>query len=152
MKVSEILKVKGNILFTVTPDSPILDAVNTMAEKDIGSLVVMEGGKLIGMLTFREVIATIHENDGSLGRESVRSHMNKKPIIVSPDTDLNDVRRLMLEQHARYVPVQDEKDGSLMGVMSFYDVARAVFEAQSFENRMLKSYIQDSPVEVEEER
>ncbi|GGC04679.1 CBS domain-containing protein [Oxalicibacterium flavum] len=152
MKVSEILKVKGNILFTVTPDSPILDAVNTMAEKDIGSLVVMEGGRLIGMLTFREVISTLHENGGALGGESVRNHMNDKPIVVSPDTDLNDVRRLMLEQHARYVPVRDERDGSLMGVMSFYDVAKAVFEAQSFENRMLKSYIQDSPVEAEEER
>ncbi|WP_293778038.1 CBS domain-containing protein [uncultured Oxalicibacterium sp.] len=149
MKVSEILKVKGNILFTVTPDSPILDAVNAMAEKDIGSLVVMEGGKLIGMLTFREVIATLHQNNGALGRESVRNHMNDKPIIVSPDTDLNEVRRLMLERHARYVPVMDE-GGSLMGVMSFYDVAKAVFEAQSFENRMLKSYIQDSPVEAQE--
>ncbi len=152
MKVSEILKVKGNILFTVTPDSPILDAVNTMAEKDIGSLVVMEGGRLIGMLTFREVIATLHENGGALGSESVRNHMNDQPIVVAPDTDLNDVRRLMLEQHARYVPVRDDKDGSLMGVMSFYDVAKAVFEAQSFENRMLKSYIQDSPIEAEEER
>ena len=149
MKVSEILKVKGNILFTVTPDSPILDAVNAMAEKDIGSLVVMEGGKLIGMLTFREVIATLHQNNGALGRESVRSHMNEKPIIVSPDTDLNEVRRLMLERHARYVPVMDE-EGCLMGVMSFYDVAKAVFEAQSFENRMLKSYIQDSPAEAQE--
>lgn len=152
MKVSEILKVKGNILFTVTPDSSLLDAVNTMAEKDIGSLVVMEDGKLIGMLTFREVIATVHENQGSLGGENVRNHMNDKPIVVSLDTDLNEVRRLMLEQHARYVPVMDEGDTTLLGVMSFYDVAKAVFEAQSFENRMLKSYIQDSPVEAEEER
>jgi len=149
MKVSEILKVKGNILFTVTPDSAILDAVNTMAEKDIGSLVVMESGKLVGMLTFREVIATLHENGGALGSENVRNHMNSQPIVVSPDTDLNEVRRMMLEQHARYVPVRDEGDGSLLGVMSFYDVAKAVFEAQSFENRMLKSYIQDVPVEAE---
>src|SRR5690606_23850750 len=114
MKVSEILKVKGNILFTVTPDSAILDAVNTMAEKDIGCLVVMEGGKLVGMLTFREVIATLHENGGALGSENVRNHMNSQPIVVSPDTDLNEVRRMMLDQHARYVPVRDERDGSLM--------------------------------------
>lgn len=152
MKVSDILKVKGNILFTVTPDSPILAAVNTMAEKDIGSLVVMEGGRLTGMLTFREVIATLHENGGALRNENVRNHMNSKPIVVAPEDDLNDVRRLMLEQHARYVPVQDPRDGVLLGVMSFYDVAKAVFEAQSFENRMLKSYIQDSPVEADEDR
>lgn len=148
MKVSEILKVKGNILFTVTPDSPMLDAVNVMAEKDIGSLVVMENGNLIGLLSFREVMATLHENGGMVGGNTVRQHMNKNPITITPDTDLNDVRRMMLEKHARYVPVLDGK--ALVGVMSFYDVAKAVLEAQSFENKMLKSYIQDWPAVADE--
>ncbi|MBV8622291.1 MAG: CBS domain-containing protein, partial [Herbaspirillum sp.] len=67
MKVSEILKVKGNILFTVTPETPIQEAVAAMAEKDIGSLVVMEYGDLVGMLTFREVLLTLHKNGGALG-------------------------------------------------------------------------------------
>src|SRR5450830_1753169 len=84
MKVSEILQVKGNILYTASPDMLIVDAVNTMAEKDIGSLVVMEYG-------------------------------------------------------------------DLLGVLSFYDVARAVLEAQSFENRMLKAYIRDWPAEADQE-
>jgi CBS domain-containing protein len=145
MKVSEILKVKGNILFTVTPDSPMLDAVNAMAEKDIGSLVVMESGNLIGMLTFREVMSTIHANGGAIGGGSVREHMDKSPITISCHTEINEVRRMMLERHARYVPVLDDKN--LVGVISFYDVAKAVLEAQSFENKMLKSYIQNSPVE-----
>lgn len=148
MKVSEILKVKGNILFTVTPDSPMLDAVNAMAEKDIGSLVVMESGNLIGMLSFREVMSAVHKNRGSVGGGSVRDHMHRNPITVTPDTDVNEVRRLMLEAHARYVPVLDGK--VLVGVMSFYDVAKAVLEAQSFENKMLKSYIQDWPAVADE--
>lgn len=148
MKVSEILKVKGNILFTVTPDSPMLDAVNAMAEKDIGSLVVMEGGNLIGMLSFREVMAAVHANGGSVGGGTVRDHMHRSPITISSDTDINEVRRLMLEKHARYVPVLDGK--ILVGVMSFYDVAKAVLEAQSFENKMLKSYIQDWPAVADE--
>ncbi len=148
MKVSEILKVKGSVLFTVTPDSPILDAVNAMAEKDIGSLVVMEAGNLIGMLTFREVLSTLHANGGAVGDGSVREHMDRQPITITVDTDINDVRRMMLEKHARYVPVLNGKD--LVGVMSFYDVAKAVFEAQSFENTMLKSYIQDWPAVASE--
>lgn len=148
MKVSEILKVKGNILFTVTPDSPMQDAVNAMAEKDIGSLVVMEGGNLVGMLSFREVMATLHANGGSIGSGSVRDHMQKNPVVITSETDLNDVRRMMLEEHARYVPVMDGK--VLAGVMSFYDVAKAVLEAQSFENKMLKSYIQDWPAVADE--
>ena len=61
MRVSDILKVKGNTLFTVTPDTPLHEAVNTMAEHDIGSLVVMEYGDLVGMLTFREIILTLEQ-------------------------------------------------------------------------------------------
>ncbi|MGZ3242088.1 MAG: CBS domain-containing protein [Burkholderiaceae bacterium] len=145
MKVSEILKVKGDILYTVKPDSPIADAVSTMAEKDIGSLVVMEYGELVGMLSFREVMKALHANSGSVGSGTVRKHMDDHPITITPDTEVNEVRRLMLERHARYVPVVDAK--VLMGVISFYDVAKAVFEAQSFENKMLKAYIRDWPSE-----
>ena len=148
MKVSEILKVKGNILYTVTPDTPILQAVNTMVEYDIGSLVVMEFGELVGMLTFREVMVTIHANGGDVGTGSVRKHMDDHPITITPETEVNEVRRLMLERHARYVPVVDAR--TLLGVMSFYDIAKAVFEAQSFENKMLKAYIRDWPTESEE--
>jgi CBS domain-containing protein len=144
MKVSEILKVKGNILFTVTPDSPMRDAINAMAEKDIGSLVVMEGGRLIGMLTFREVMSTIHANGGAVGSDTVRQHMDTNPLTISCQTEVDDVRRLMLDHHARYVPVLDQQN--LVGVISFYDVAKAILEAQSFENQMLKSYIQDQPL------
>ena len=147
MKVSEILQVKGNILYTVTPDTPMLEAVNTMAAKDIGSLVVMESGKLVGMLTFREVMKTVHANGGTVGAETVRKQMDTDPITVTLETDVNEVRRLMLERHARYVPVMDDK--VLMGVMSFYDVAKAVFEAQGFENKMLKAYIRDWPATAE---
>jgi CBS domain-containing protein len=145
MKVSEILQVKGNILYTVTPDQPLVDAVTTMSENDIGSLVVMEYGDLVGMLTFREVLNALHANGGSVGSGTVRRHMNDSPITVTPDTEVNEVRRIMLEKHARYLPVMDAR--TLLGVISFYDVARAVLEAQSFENRMLKAYIRDWPAE-----
>jgi CBS domain-containing protein len=148
MKVSEILKVKGDILYTVKPDAPMADAVETMAEKDLGSLVVMEFGELVGMLTFREVMTTLHTNKGTIGGDTVRKHMDDHPITITPDTDVNEVRRLMLERHARYVPVVDAK--TLLGVISFYDVARAVVEAQSFENKMLKAYIRDWPAEGDE--
>jgi CBS domain-containing protein len=149
MKVSEILQVKGNILFTVTPDMPIAEAAVVMEEKDIGSLVVMEFGELVGILTFREVIKGINKNNGSLGQGSVRKYMDDHPLTVTPETEVNEVRRMMLEKHARYLPVMDAK--TLLGVISFYDVARAVLEAQSFENKMLKAYIRDWPVEESEE-
>ncbi len=148
MKVSEILKVKGDILYTVTPDSPMLEAVHTMAEKDIGSLVVMEFGTLVGMLSFREVMKTMDRNNGSVGNDTVRKHMDDHPITITPDTEVNEVRRIMLDKHARYVPVMEAR--TLHGVISFYDVAKAVLEAQSFENKMLKAYIRDWPAEGDE--
>ena len=148
MRVSDILKVKGNTLFTVTPETLLAQAVDTMAEHDIGSLVVMEFGDLVGMLTFREIINTISENGGTVGSSTIRKVMDDHPLTCTPETDVGEVRRMMLERHARYLPVMDNR--TLMGVISFYDVARAVVEEQSFENRMLKAYIRDWPAEEAE--
>ena len=148
MKVSDILRVKGNTLYTVTPEEPLSRAIDAMAEKDIGSLVVMEHGELTGMLTFREVILSIVKNGGAVGGTLVRSAMDDHPLTCTSETDLDEVRRMMLDRHARYMPVMDRR--MLMGVISFYDVARAVVDSQNFENRMLKAYIRDWPGGEEE--
>ncbi len=150
MKVSDILRVKGSTLFTVQPDQPLSEATTTMAEHDIGSLVVMEHGDLVGMLTFREVIQGVVRNGGSVGAMTVRSVMDDHPLTCTPETEIDEVRRMMLNRHARYMPVMTQK--TLMGVISFYDVAKAVVDGQDFENRMLKAYIRDWPVEEEAER
>jgi CBS domain-containing protein len=147
MRVSDILKLKGNTLFTVTPDTPLNEAVTTMAEHDIGSLVVMEYGDLVGMLTFREIILVLSRNGGSVGGSTIRKVMDDHPLTCTPETDVNEVRRMMLEHHVRYLPVMESR--KLMGVISFYDVAKAVVEEQGFENRMLKAYIRDWPAEDE---
>lgn len=147
MRVSDILQVKGNALFTVTPDTPLGDAVCTMADHDIGSLVVMEYGHLVGMLTFREIIVRLKKNGGSVGTSIIRTVMDDHPLTCTPETEVNEVRRMMLEHHVRYLPVMENR--TLMGVISFYDVAKAVVEEQSFENRMLKAYIRDWPEEGE---
>ena len=145
MKVSDILRVKGGTLFTVSPDQLLFEAVSTMSERDIGSLVVMDHGELTGMLTFREVIQAVVQNGGSLGSTLVRSVMDDHPLTCTPETEIDEVRRMMLGRHARYMPVMSLR--TLMGVISFYDVAKAVVDGQDFENRMLKAYIRDWPVE-----
>ena len=145
MKVSDILRVKGSTLFTVVPDMPLADAIKTMAENDMGSLVVMEHGDLTGMLTFREVIAAVVRNGNQVGTLQVRSVMDDHPMTCTMETEMDEVRRMMLGRHARYMPVLDGR--TLMGVISLYDVAKAVVDAQDFENRMLKAYIRDWPVD-----
>ncbi|MFZ2852739.1 MAG: CBS domain-containing protein [Rhodocyclaceae bacterium] len=141
MQVREILRVKGSTLFTAMPQQLLSDAVAAMAEHDVGSLVVMGGGKMLGMLTFREVIKAVdqHKNNSV----TVDAFMVRDPVTVPPDMEVDDLRRLMIDTHSRYIPVMD--GAVLMGVISFLDVAKAVLEEQSFENRMLKNYIRNWP-------
>ena len=145
MLVSEILRIKGRTLFTTPPERPLLEAVTVMAEHDIGSLVVMDRGRMAGMLTFAEVLKALAERAGSLGDVTVADIHVRDPLTATPDLDVMELRRVMLERHARYVPVMDGT--TLQGVVSCHDVAKAVLEDQSFENRMLKSYIQSGPDE-----
>ena len=147
MKVSDILRFKGTTLFTATPNTSLTAAVQIMSEKDIGSLVVMERSTLVGILTFREVINTLAKGHGNVGQATVGSVMEKSPMTCTSEMDLDEARRIMLDQHMRYLPVLD--GNTLNGVISFYDVAKAVVEAQGFENTMLKAYIRDWPATEE---
>ena len=115
------------------------------AQHDIGSLVVMDHGQMIGMLTFAEVLEALAKRQGQLGELKVSDIYVRDPVIASPHIDVMELRRVMLERHQRYVPVVEGP--TLLGVVSFHDVAKAVYEEQSFENRMLKSYIKSWPDE-----
>jgi CBS domain-containing protein len=145
MLVNEILRIKGNALFTTAPSGTVLEAVKVMAQHDIGSLVVMDHGQMIGMLTFAEVLEALAKRQGQLGELRVNEIYVHDPLVASPHLDVMELRRAMLDRHARYVPVQEGP--TLLGVVSFHDVAKAVYEEQSFENRMLKSYIKSWPDE-----
>ena len=145
MQVSEILAIKGTVLYTISPDKTLDSAVSVMTEMDVGSLVCFEAGRMVGMLTFREVLNSVNANGAAWGKVKIADVMVRDPVFAEPDTDIDELRRLMVDQHQRYLPVMD--DTTLMGVVSFHDVAKAVLEAQSFENRMLKAYIRDWPGE-----
>ena len=143
MQLREILRIKGNLLVTIAPDGMVSDGVSIMVEKDIGSLVVMSQGSLAGMLTFREVLQALHKNRGSIQGVRVDAIMVKNPRTITPNVEVDELRSVMLQHHIRYMPVMEGE--TLVGVLSFHDVARAVLEEQAFENRMLKGYIKDSP-------
>ena len=145
MKVRDILRLKGGALFTITPEDSLAHAAQVMSERDIGSLVVMSHERVVGILTFREVIQAAVRNGGSFEGVSVYRAMDAGPLICTLETEMDEVRRMMLNHHARYLPVIDRQQ--LQGVISFYDVAKAVVDSQNFENRMLKAYIRDWPEE-----
>lgn len=145
MKVREIIQLKGGTLYTATPQQPLAKAIDTMAELDVGSLVVMESGKMAGMLTFREVLQAMKQHDACPVGVTVGDVMVRNPVTAFPEMEANDLRRLMIDKHSRYLPVIE--GDTLLGVISFLDVAKAVLEEQSFENKMLKNYIKNWPDE-----
>jgi CBS domain-containing protein len=147
MRVNEILAVKGKVLYTIAPDMKLPAAVAAMSEHDVGSLACIENGRMAGMLTFRETVRVLHAKGASWGSVSVGEVMVRDPEVGRPDMELDELRRLMVEKHMRYLPIME--GDTLLGVISFHDVARAMLEDQGFENRMLKAYISDwTPDEV----
>ena len=143
MQVKEILRVKGSRLLSIEPSGRAADAVGTMAKENLGSLVVLEQGRMVGMLSFHELLRAIASRNGSLGELKVGDIMVRDPVTAAPEMEVNDLRRTMLESGARYLPVLEA--GKLLGVISFRDVAKAVLEEQDFENKMLKGYIKNWP-------
>jgi len=143
MQVKEVLRVKGNRLVSAEPAGRAVEAVSTMAKENLGSLVVMEQGRMVGMLTFHELLRALASRGGALGELRVGDIMSRDPVTAAPEMEVNDLRRTMLESGARYLPVM--QDGRLLGVISFRDVAKAVLEEQDFENKMLKGYIKNWP-------
>jgi CBS domain-containing protein len=143
MQVSEILKVKGNALFTISPEGRLTEAVSVMAQHNMGSLVVLDKGRLVGMLTFKEILLAVDRGGGALGNANVHDIMERDPVTAHPDVELNDLRRTMIDSGARYLPVMDRD--RLIGVVSFRDVAKAVLDEQDLENHMLKGYIKNWP-------
>ena len=152
MKVSDILRSKDRVALTVDPDTLLSQCVITMGDEDLGSLVVIDGRTVVGLLTFREVILVLAQRQKELrcgptppvAELKVREVMNSTPICTTPDVELNDLRALMISHHQRYIPVLEKSE--LVGVLSFHDVARAVFAEQDQENKMLKHYIGDWPL------
>jgi CBS domain-containing protein len=145
MIIRDVLGMKGGKIFSIGPEGLLADAVRTMVSNDIGSLVVMSNGAMIGMLTFREVLGELNARGGNLGDAQAGAVMVKKPITGNPTDSVDHLREVMLNNHIRYLPVTEGEQ--LLGVISFHDVAKAVIKQTNFENRLLKRYIKNWPEE-----
>jgi predicted transcriptional regulator len=145
MIIRDILGMKGGKIFSIGPEGLLADAVRTMVSNDIGSLVVMSNGTMIGMLTFREVLGELNARGGNLGDAQAGAVMVKEPITGNPTDSVDHLREVMLNNHIRYLPVTEGEQ--LLGVISFHDVAKAVIKQTNFENQLLKRYIKNWPEE-----
>lgn len=149
LKANEILRVKGDVLYTISPDTSVEQAIEIMGEQDIGSLVVLEHGELVGMVTFREIMRFLKQKR-DISAATVRGIMDDHPISVTPNTEVSEVQRLMLDLHIRYMPIVDGP--TLLGVISLYDMTKALMELEKFENDMLKAYIKNWSADESEDK
>ncbi len=143
MIVRDILANKGGSLFHITPQKTMAEAVALMVERNIGSVLVMEGEKLSGLITLREVLRGINKLGERFLSASVTEVMNATPLDVSLEDSVDHLRSLMTEHHISHVPVME--NDKLMGILSFHDVAKKALKDASFENTLLKQYIKNWP-------
>ena len=138
--VAQILNAKPeHSVCTTTPATPVYDAVRLMAEKNIGALVVLDGGRVVGMFTERDYARKIVLMARSSKETPVRDIMTTRVMYVSPDETNEHCMALMTENRLRHLPVMDA--GHLVGLVSIGDLVKDIISEQKFIIRQLERYI-----------
>jgi CBS domain-containing protein len=137
--VRNILQKKGNVIHSVGPDSTVYDALEVLESKNMGALVVVENGTLIGIFTERDYARKVVLKGRSSKETFIRDIMTERPIFVSPDNTIDDCMQIMTDKFIRHLPVLD--NGRLIGVISIGDVVKFVIEEKNFIIENLEHYI-----------
>jgi len=140
MKVRDILKDKGSEVITIGAEATVYEAIRTLVEKNIGALLVLdENGKIVGIITERDILKECHRRCELLKQTKVKEVMTKNLIIGSPDDDIDYVESIMTQNRVRHLPIiANEK---LEGIISIGDVVKVLHRECKVENRYLKDFI-----------
>lgn len=140
--VRQLLKEKGNNVWTISPNQTVYQALELMAEKDVGALLVTEGSKVAGIFTERDYARKVILKGISSVNTNVSKLMVKEVIYVTQNESIDDCMALMTENRIRHLPViEDEK---LVGIVSIGDVVNHIISLQEFKINELKKYITGS--------
>jgi CBS domain-containing protein len=138
-KVRDILEVKGRDVWSIGPDASVFDALKIMADKDVGALVVLDGGNLVGIISERDYARKI----ALLGRASpttqVKEIMTSRVACVDPEQNVNECMALVTEKRIRHLPVLE--NGKLIGLISIGDLVKSIITEQQFIIEQLERYI-----------
>ncbi len=138
--VSMLLRQKGNDIFSVPPDASVYSAIELMADKHVGALLVIEGGQLIGVISERDYARKVILKGRSSKDTFVREIMTPSPITISCDTSVDEAMRVMTENRIRHLPVID-RDGHVAGVLSIGDLVNWITSTQDETIAHLEHYI-----------
>ena len=137
--VRNILQSKGNLLHSTTPDTTVYDALESLEDMNVGALVVVENGKLVGIFTERDYARKVILKGRASKETLVRDIMTERPVYVTPDTSIEQCMQLMSDKYIRHLPVLD--NDQLIGVISIGDVVRFIINEKDFIIQNLEHYI-----------
>ena|SRR5215472_1835646 len=138
-RVCDLLDDKGREIWCLAPDATVYDAIEQMAEKGCGALLVMEGKRLVGVISERDYARKVILKGKSSREIEVREIMSYPVVCIAPELTVEQTMALMTEKHVRHLPVVIEE--KVVGVISIGDVVRAIIEDKEFYIQQLTSYI-----------
>jgi len=138
-QVSEILGNKGGDVLRIDADASVLEAVRQMVEANVGSLLVMDGGDVGGIVTERDYLRRVAHEGPADDQVTVREIMSSPLVVVGPETEIDECMAVMTDRRIRHLPVVD--GGEVVGIVSIGDVVKFKSKQQSFEIRYLTDYI-----------
>lgn len=138
--IQNLLQVKGSTVWSIDPQTPTLEALRLMTQKGVGALLVMENGKVAGIISERDFVHRIAAQGSCDLNEPVESYMTREVITVRPDQPIEDCMELMTNRRIRHLPVM--QDGELSGLISIGDVVKALISDHQWMIQMLESYIE----------
>ncbi len=148
MKISVIIKEKGGLVHSISPDATLAAALSKMLEHTIGSLIVLdEKGKLAGIVSERDMIRSIDKYQKDWQSAKVSDGMTREVITANIDQKVEDAKDLMTNNRIRHLPILD--GDRLAGVLSIGDIIKAQLVETAFQNQLLKNYIRNWPEQAE---
>ena len=146
VKISTILDNKGSVVYSIFPENTLKQMADEMLAKKIGSLLVIDKeGTLVGIISERDFLTIVGEHTKDWEDITVSDVMTKEVITTTAEDTLEQVMSIMTEHHIRHIPVMG--NDKIVGVLALGDIINALFDKSLFQNKLLKRYIKDWPVD-----
>lgn len=140
LKIRDLLKVKGNQVWSITPETSVLEALQLMTEKHVGALLVLDGEKIAGIISERDFVHGVAEKERCIVNTTIFEYMTPKVITVSPDHTVEDCMQLMTKEHIRHLPVVENE--KLVGMISIGDIVKEIISSEKSRADALENYIE----------
>jgi len=139
MRIADVLRGKGTAVATVEPTATVADLLGRLADHNVGALPVLDGGRLVGIVSERDVVRRLHDDGAELLERRVSDIMTTDVTTCSPSDKVTDLARVMTTGRFRHLPVVD--NGTMVGIVSIGDLVKARIDLLEAERQQLQSYI-----------